>query len=130
MNPITTTVVRLDGIANLVAGIGLAVLAAPAADALALEATWPLFVAAAGFAVFGIEHLVVAARGAGEMVSRLATIDVLFAAVVLAIAIANPTGAGTGARWVLAMLADLAVTVGAVKYWLQRKGARVAVGAA
>lgn len=127
MTPITTTVVRLDGIANLVAGVGLAVLAAPAAQALALDATWLMFLAAAGFAVFGLEHLVVASRGAGQMVSRLAAVDVLFAVVVLAVAIANPTGAGTGTRWVLAILADLALTVGALKYWLQRRGSAVAV---
>lgn len=124
MNPITTTAVRLDGIANVLAGVALAVLAAPAAEVLGLDATWPMLLAAAGLVGFGVEHLVTASRGTGHVIPWLVAGDVTFAVAVVALAITNPFEAGTGARWVLAGLGDLALTVGVAKLWLHRRDVR------
>ena len=113
--PTLTQILQLDGAANLVAAVALALLAPALAGAAGLTAAWPLWLLAGGLAVYGFENTMISQRPNRAAVTALITIDGLFAAAVLAVALLNPTGAEAWVRWGLFAAADLALIAGAFK---------------
>lgn len=113
--PTLTQILQLDGAANLLAAAALALLAPALADPAGLTAAWPLWLLAAGLAAYGLENAMISRRPDRAAVTALITIDGLFALAVLALVLANPTGAEVWVRWVLFAAAELALIAGAFK---------------
>ena len=108
-------VLRLDAAANALAGIGLVAGAGVLHAPLGLDAAWPVVVAGLALAVYGLENLLVARRPTTAGLRALIAVDLGFAAAVLAVAVADPTGAETWLRWSLVAVADLSAAFGVVK---------------
>lgn len=106
---------RVPTVINLVGAVALALLAPALAGPAGLTAVWPLWLLAAGLAVYGLENALVSRRLHRRAVTALITADGLFAVAVLAVVLINPTGAEPWVRWVLFAAADLALVAGALK---------------
>ena len=116
-----TDLVRLaiivDAIANLLAAAVLWSGSGTWASAFGLESSGPILALGALFFVNGVECWLTARRPTmpSTWLWGLAGVDFVFGVSALAIAIADPSGAESWARWVLAALADAALVIGAVK---------------
>lgn len=113
--PTLVETLRLDGIATLAGAAGLAAVAPWVTPAIGLTATWPIWVVAAGLAVYGIENLLAAKGRSSRFVGALIAADIVFALTVTALVITNPTGAENWVRWALFGVADLALLAAALK---------------
>lgn len=109
-----TRTLQLDGVANTAAGIALV----PAAGWLSGPAgvgAMPLRIIGLLLIAYGIENVLVARTPTRRGVAGLAAVDLVFAAIALAAAVLDPTGAATGVRWTVAVIADLSLVMGVVK---------------
>jgi hypothetical protein len=118
-----TRLLRLDAVANIAGGAGLALASGLLAPALGMSSPWPLVAVGVGLALYGDLHLIVARNPASRAVTALIAADLLFAAAVLDIALTDPFGADTWARWLLAAVADLSALVGLTKWYALRRAA-------
>lgn len=110
-----TTVLRLDAVANVLAGIVLVAASSWLAQPLGLGSAWPVVVGGLALVAYGVENQLVARRPSSTGLTALITVDLAFAAAALAVALADPTGAETWARWALAGVADLSAMFGIAK---------------
>lgn len=110
-----TTLLRLDAAANVAGAIALFAAAAWLAGPIGLGSTWPLWLVAVLFVVNGIENALVARRTTTAGLTGLVAVDLVFAIAVLGIAVTDPTGAETWARWGMAGLAGITAAVGIAK---------------
>jgi ABC-type sulfate transport system permease component len=114
-----TRLLRLDAVANLAGGAGLAAASGLLAPALGLTAPWPLVAVGVALVAYGELQWVVARRAepGKRAVGAVIAVDLLFAVAVLDLALANPFGADPWARWLLAAVADLSALVGLAKWY-------------
>ena len=112
--PTLSATLRLDGAANLTGATALAILAPTLAAPIGLAATW-LWLLAGGLAVYGVENNLVARRPRRPSVIALIAADAVFAVALLTIALTDPTSAVLWMRWVLFVVADLALIAAALK---------------
>lgn len=113
-------VLRTDAVANLAGGLGLAVAAGWLAPHAGLAGPGPVLVLAGLLVANGLANVLVDRRTTRAGVAALVAVDVVFAGVVGAIALLDPTGAEPAVRWSLAALADASVAVGVTKVWRWR----------
>ncbi|MGH3443390.1 MAG: hypothetical protein ACRDUY_15370 [Nitriliruptorales bacterium] len=106
---------RVDAVANALAGVALVAAGGWLAAPVGLTAGWPIRLAGLALAVYAVENLMVARRPSAGGPVGLIAVDVAFAAAVLAVAIANPSGAETWVRWLLVAAADLSLAFGIAK---------------
>jgi hypothetical protein len=118
-----TRLLRLDAVANIAGGAGLALASGLLAPALGMSSPWPLVAVGVALAVYGELHLMVAGDPTRRGVTALIAADLLFAAALLDIAVTDPFGAGAWARWLLAAVADLSAVVGLAKWYGLRQTA-------
>lgn len=124
-----TRILRLDAGANVLAGLVLLAAAGWLADPLGLGTAWPIRIAGVALVVYGVENLAVARRTSSAGLTGLIVVDLVFAAAALAVAVADPTGAETWARWALVAVADLSAVFGIAKILgLRTLGSRQPVG--
>lgn len=109
-----TRTLQLDGIANTAAGIALVAAAGWLTGATGVGVL-PLRIVGLLLVVYGIENLLVARTPTRGGLAVLAAVDLIFAAGALAVAILDPTGAATGVRWTVAVIADLSLVMGIAK---------------
>ncbi|MDX1620000.1 MAG: hypothetical protein R3320_03360 [Nitriliruptorales bacterium] len=110
-----TTILKLDAVANEVGGIGLILGGAWLAEPMGLGAAWPLWLAGTLLLINGYENWAVARDPSATALKALAAVDLAFAVAVLGLAVANPTGAETWARWTLAIVGDVTAVAGITK---------------
>lgn len=110
-----TTVLRLDAAANVLAGIVLLAAGGWLAGPLGLGSAWPVVVGGLALVAYGAENQLIARRPSSTGLVALIAVDLGFAAAALAVAVADPTGAETWARWALAGVADLSAVFGIAK---------------
>jgi hypothetical protein len=106
---------RLDAAANLAGAAVLALTSPLLAGPAGLEAMWPLWLAAAALAAYGVENHLTARRPRRPTVTALIVADVVFAAALLTLWATNPTGTEPWLRWTLFAVADLALIAAALK---------------
>lgn len=111
-----TRILRLDAAANVVAGAGIVAASGWLAGPLGLGSGWPLLVVGLALVAYGMENLAVSHRTSAAGLTALIFVDLTFAAVVLGIAIVDPTSAETWTRWSLAAVADLSAVFGIAKF--------------
>lgn len=109
-------ILRLDGAANLLAGIGLIVTAGLLADPLGLDSGWPVAGVGLALGVYGVENLLVARRTTPTALRALIAVDLGFAVAVTAFAMVDPTAAETWMRWALVATAVLSADFGIAKF--------------
>jgi hypothetical protein len=114
---------KLDAVANIAGGVGLAAASGLLAPALGLTAPWPLVAVGVALVAYGELHWAVARRGepGRRAIGAFIAADLLFAAVLVDLATANPFGADPWARWLLAAIADLSALVGLAKWYGLRR---------
>lgn len=122
-----TRLLQLDGVANAGAGLGLVLAAAWFAGPLGVGAL-PLRIAGLVFVAYGIENLLVARSITPRGLLGLAVVDGAFAVLALGFALSDPTAADTWARWTIAVVADLSLVMGVVKYAGMRRIQRAPAG--
>lgn len=110
-----TRILRFDAAANVLGGIGLAAAGGWLAGPIGLTSAWPIRIVGLALVVYGVENLLVARRTSPGALTGLVVVDLAFAVGVLTVAIADPTGAETWARWTLAGIADLSAAFGIAK---------------
>jgi hypothetical protein len=96
---------QIDGVGSPVLGLALIAIAQPASEAVGLTARWPVIVLGVVLLVYGADNLLVARRPTRGTVGSLLAVDLVFAAGVLGIAVADPWGATALARGVMVALA-------------------------
>lgn len=116
---------RVDAVANVALAVALAAGARPIADLVGLSQAWPVLLLAVLMVVNGAACWAVARRPAADRLRRLAAVDAMFVAALLAVAVLNPGDAPAAARWGMVVVADVAAAVGVVKLWCS-SDARVA----
>lgn len=109
-----TRTLQLDGVANAAAGVALIPAAGWLSGPTGVEAM-PLRIIGLVLIAYGIENLLVARTPTRRGVAGLAAVDLVFAAIALVAAVLDPTGAATGVRWTVAVVADLSLVMGVVK---------------
>ena len=110
-----TNLLKLDAAANVAGGVALLAAGTWLADPLGLGSVWPLWLVGVVFLVNGAGNWLVGRNPTRGGLIGLIGVDLAFAVAVLGIAIADPTGAETWARWGLAGLADVVAAVGIAK---------------
>lgn len=121
MHRITLSLVlRTDAGANLAGGLVLAGAAAWLAPHAGLDRSGPILLLAGLLVANGVANVLVDRRPTRAGVTALVTVDVVFAGVMAAVALLDPTGAEPAVRWSLAVLADLSAVVGIAKVWTGR----------
>ncbi|MBW3657998.1 MAG: hypothetical protein KY457_05125 [Actinobacteria bacterium] len=121
MHRITLSLVlRTDAVANLVGGLALAGAAPWLAPYAGLDGAGPVLALTGLLVVNGVANVLVERRPTRGGVTGLVVVDLVFAGVVAAVALLDPTGAEPAIRWSLAVLADLSAVVGATKVWTGR----------
>lgn len=110
-----TTTLRVDAAANAAAGISLAAAGGWLAAPVGLASGWPLRLVGLALVVYGIENLLVSRRISGPGLATLVAIDLLFAIAVVGLAVQDPTGAATWARWGMALVASVSAAFGIAK---------------
>lgn len=116
-----TATLRLDAVANVLAGVVLVPAAGRLAAPLGLEAAWPLRVLAVVLIVYGVDNALVAARPATRWLTALIAVDVGFGIALLAVAVTDPTGAATPARGVIGAVAVASLAMGLAKLGGRRR---------
>lgn len=109
-----TRTLQLDGVANAAAGVALVAAAGWLSSPTGVAAL-PLRIVGLLLIAYGIENLLVARRPTRGRLAGLAAVDLVFAAIALAAAVLDPTGATTMVRWTVAVVADLSLVMGVVK---------------
>lgn len=123
--PTLSEILRLDAAANLAGAVALGLLAPVLAGPVGLAAAWPLWLLAAGLAIYGVENWLTSRRPHRRGVLALIAVDALFAAAVVVLVVADPTGAEPWVRGVLLAVTGLALIAGAVKaHGLRHRGPR------
>jgi hypothetical protein len=115
-----TRLLRLDATANVAGGAALAAASVLLAPALGLDNPWPLVAVGVALVVNGELNLKVAAHPSRRGVASLIAIDLIFAAAALELAVTDPFGADSWARWFLVAVADLSAIVGLAKWYGKR----------
>lgn len=110
-----TRILRLDAAANVLSGTALAVAGGLLAAPLGLATAWPVRIVGLALIVYGAENLLVARRTSRGGLTALIAADLAFAVVMATVAIADPTGAETWARWGLVGVADVSAAFGIAK---------------
>lgn len=108
-------ILELDAGANAAGGLVLLVAAHGLAGPLGLAGAVGLRVCGAVLVGYAAQNLFVARRPTPTGLLPLAGVDVAFSVALFVLALANPTGAATWARWVLAVIAALSLGMGAIK---------------
>lgn len=117
--------VRVDAAATALLGVALLAATRPLASAAGLEDPAPLVGLATVLIVHAILFWRAAAGGPTATVLRVGgAIDLVFAAIVLAVAVVDPWGATATVRWSTAGLADAVLVIGAAKLLLAPRVAR------
>lgn len=111
-----TRILRFDAAANVLAGAGLVVAGGWLAAPVGSGSSWPIRLAGLALVVYGVENLLVARRTTTAGLTSLIVVDLVFALVVLGIAVADPTSAETWARWAMAGIADVSAVFGIAKF--------------
>lgn len=113
-------VLRLDAGANAALALAIGTAAPLLVEAGGLEASWPLGALAVLLAGNGVACWRAAARPTPAALVALAGVDLVFAAVIGGLALADPTAADVWLRWGAAGMADVVAVVGLAKLWWAR----------
>lgn len=126
-NPSTTTVVttpgwlrpllRVDAVGSVLIGLALAIASGRLVPALALGSAVPILVVAGLLVVNGPVNAVAARRLTRSALVGPIAIDTGFGLAMLAVAIADPSGAPLWARWAVALVALTSFDLAAAKAW-------------
>lgn len=113
---------RLDAVACMAGGAAVAAASGLLAPAIGLGTPWPVVVAGVALVVYGeVQWALARGRGDGHpsrrAVGSLVAADLVFAAVLLEIALTDPFGADVWARWTLAAAADTSAVMGLAKWY-------------
>lgn len=111
-------VLRFDAAFSTLCGVALIALAGVIASGFGLATPWGLVALGVVFVAYGDLNLLISRteRLSGRAVVALIAADLIFAAVLIGVAVANPSGAETWARWVMVASADAAATVALAKW--------------
>lgn len=123
---------RADAILNIAGAVVLVAGAPTWASVLGLDQTWPIFAFAVLFLVNGTEIWMTSRseRLNAGWLWGLAAVDFAFTAFALAVAVTDPLGAETWARWTLALIGDAAAVTGILKSYGASRLAPTPVSAA
>lgn len=108
---------RIDAVGSVVIGVALVVAAGALRGPIGLGSTAAILLAGTLFVVNGPVNGVAAHRLTRASLVGPVTIDVVFGVAMLAVAIADPTGAEPWARWAIAAVGVLSLDLGAAKAW-------------
>lgn len=108
---------RIDAVGSAVIGIALIVLSGPLQGPLGLGSTVSILLVGALFVVNGPVNGVAARRVTRATLVAPVTIDAVFGVAMLAVAIADPSGAEVWVRWVIAVVGVVSLDLAAVKTW-------------
>ncbi len=108
---------RVDAVGSVVIGLALAVAAGWLQPALALGSWVPILVVAGLFVVNGPVNAAAARRLSRTTLLGPIAIDTLFGVAMLAVAIADPSGAQVWARWAVAIVAVASFDLAVAKAW-------------
>lgn len=125
-------VLRFDAVFSTLSGVALIALAGVIDSGFGLGTPWGLVALGVVFVVYGDVNLLISrpAVPEGRAVAALIAADLLFAAVLVDLAVTNPSGADAWARWVMVASADAAATVALAKWRGLRLRDRQAAGPA
>lgn len=108
---------RIDAVGSVVIGVALVVAAGTVQGRLGLGSIAPIVLLGALFVVNGPVNGVAARRLTRASLVGPVTIDAVFGVVMLAVAIADPSGAELWARWGIAAVGVLSLDLAVAKAW-------------
>ena len=111
-------VLRFDAAFSTLSGVALIALAGLIDSGFGLGTPWVLVALGVVFVAYGDLNLLISRPEvlSGRAVAGLIAADLIFAAVLVDVAVTNPSGADTWARWVMVASADAAATVALAKW--------------